>query len=146
MPMNLDPAGGKTARTRIALAVLFQLLIAAGVGGLQAHAQNNRIALKSRESVELGPTYWVARCRSIMIGLPEVEVLEGPEEITLSVKEAMVLPRRQNCADRVPGGIVVITAKEIAEPKVGQLTYRLKFKTKDGDRQASHAYSVSLFP
>jgi hypothetical protein len=146
MPMNLDYARGKTTRTRIALAVFFQVLIAGGVGGLQAHAQNNRIALKSRESVELGPTYWVARCRSIMIGLPEVEVLEGPEEITLSVKEAMVLPRRQNCADRVPGGIVVITAKEIAEPKEGQLTYRLKFKTKDGDRQASHAYRVSLFP
>jgi hypothetical protein len=122
---------------------MFQLFIAGALG--QAYAQN-RIALKSSESVELGPTYWVANCRSIMIGLPEVEVLEGPEEITLTVKEAKVLPRRQNCADRVPGGIVVATAKEIAEPKEARLTYRLKFKTKDGNRQASHAYRVSLFP
>jgi len=146
MSMNLDSTGGKTTRSRkIALAVMFQLLIACALGGLQAHAQN-RIALKSGESVELGPTYWVANCKSIMIGLPEVEILEGPEEITLAVKESKVLPRRQNCADRVPGGIVVATAKEIAEPKEGRLTYRLKFKTKDGDRQASHAYRVSLFP
>jgi hypothetical protein len=144
MSMNLDSTNGKTTRTRkIALAVMFQLFIAGALG--QAYAQN-RIALKSSESVELGPTYWVANCRSIMIGLPEVEVLEGPEEITLTVKEAKVLPRRQNCADRVPGGIVVATAKEIAEPKEARLTYRLKFKTKDGNRQASHAYRVSLFP
>ena len=144
MSMKLDR--GKTTRTgRIALTVMFQLLAAGAFGG-QAHAQNNRIAVKSSESVELGPTYWVANCRSVMIGLPEVEVLEGSEEITLTVKEAKVLPRRQNCAERVSGGIVVLTAKEIAEPTEVRLTYRLKFKTKDGDRQASHVYRVSLFP
>ena len=85
-------------------------------------------------------------CRSITIGLPEVEVLEGPEELSLSIKEAKVLPRRQNCADRVPGGILMATTKDVAEPKQSRLTYRLKYKTKDGDRQTSHTYDVSLFP
>jgi hypothetical protein len=38
------------------------------------------------------------------------------------------------------------TTKEVAEPKQARLTYRLKYKTKDGDRQTSHAFNVSLFP
>ena len=49
-------------------------------------------------------------------------------------------------ADRVPGGILMATTKDVAEPKQARLTYRLKYKTKDGDRQTSHAYNVSLFP
>ena len=38
------------------------------------------------------------------------------------------------------------TTKDVAEPKQARLTYRLKYKTKDGDRQTSHTYDVSLFP
>ena len=110
-----------------------------------AHAQQ-RIALKSGESVELGPVYWIANCRSIMLGLPEVEILEGPAELALSIKEEMVLPRRQNCAAKVPGGTLVVTAKEIKEPGETKLTYRLKYKTKDGDRSRGNVYQVSLFP
>jgi hypothetical protein len=46
----------------------------------------------------------------------------------------------------VPGGTVVATAKDVTEPKQGKLTYRIKYKTKDGDRQTGHIYNVSLFP
>jgi hypothetical protein len=109
-------------------------------------AQSQRIALKSGESVELGPVYWVANCRSTMLGLPEVEILEGPPELTLSVKEAMVLPRTQKCPATVAGGILSVTAKDVKEPIEAKLTYRLKYKTKDGDRQRSNVYGVSLFP
>ncbi len=84
--------------------VIFHLGVAGVFGMAEAHAQNSRIALKSGESVELGQVYWVARCRSIMVGTPAVEVLEGPEEVTLAIKEGMVLPRRLNCANEVPGG------------------------------------------
>jgi len=127
---------------------MFYLVIASALGGQQAQAQSNvqKLALKGNESVELQQVFWIANCRSIAIGLPEVEVLEGPEELSLSIKEAKVLPRRQNCSDRVPGGILMATTKEVAEPKQARLTYRLKYKTKDGDRQTSHAYNVSLFP
>jgi hypothetical protein len=133
---------------RIVFAAMLQLIIASALGGPQAQAQgsNSRVAMKSNESIELQNVYWIANCRSIMIGLPEVEVLEGPEELTLSVKEAKVLARRQNCPDRVPGGVLMATTKEVAEPKQAKLTYRLKYKTKDGDRQTSHAFNVSLFP
>ena len=58
----------------------------------------------------------------------------------------MVLPRRFNCVDKVPGGTVVVTAKGVNEALEGKLTYRLKYKTKDGDRQTSQSYLISLFP
>lgn len=124
----------------IALAGLAAVLCSSG-----AQAQN-RVALKSGDSVELGSVYWVSNCRSIMIGLPEIEILEGPPEVTLAIKEGPVLPRRQNCAAKVPGGTLVASAKDIKEPGEAKLTYRLKYKTKDGDRQRGNVYFVSVFP
>ena len=119
------------------------LAVALSAGGAVAQ---ERIALKSGESLELGPVYWVANCRSIMIGLPDIEVLEGPVEVALSIKEGMVLPRRQNCGSRVAGGTLVVTAKDIKEPAETKLAYRLKYRTKDGERVRSNVYRVSLYP
>jgi hypothetical protein len=104
------------------------------------------IALKSGESTEIGSVWWVEHCRSIMVGLPEVEILEGPPGLTLSLKEAMVIPRRLNCTNEVPGAILVATVKDVTEPVQGRLIYRIKYKTKDGDRQRANTYNVSLFP
>ena len=115
--------------------------------GTEAHAQaETRIVLKAGESVEIKTVYYVSNCRSIMIGLPEVEVLEGPPQVTLSVKEGMVLPRRQNCANRIPGGILMATAKDVSEPLQAKVTYRVKYKTKDGERQRGDVFLLSLFP
>ena len=47
-----------------------------------------RLAIKNGESVELHPIYYVSHCHSIMIGLPEIEVLEGPPELKLSIKKS----------------------------------------------------------
>jgi hypothetical protein len=113
--------------------------------GARAQAET-KIVLKAGESVEIKTVYYVSNCRSIMIGLPEVEVLEGPPQITLSVKEGMVLPRRQNCANRIPGGILMATAKDVSEPLQAKVTYRVKYKTKDGERQRGDAFQLSLFP
>ena len=115
--------------------------------GTAAYAQQPQaIALKSGDSAELQNVYFVINCTSIVIGSPEIEVLEGPAELTVEIKEGMVIPRRQNCAKAVPGGTVIATAKEVKERAQARLTYRVKFKTKAGDRQESHVYSVSLFP
>jgi hypothetical protein len=116
----------------------------AGSAGAQGAPQ--RLALKSGETVDLGPVYWVVNCRSVMVGLPEIEILEGPPGVALNVKEAQVLPRRQGCAAKVPGGTLALTASGISEPAEGKLVYRLKYKTKDGERQGSGTYTVSLFP
>jgi hypothetical protein len=121
---------------------LCSVLLFNGVG---VHAQT-RISLKSGESAELELVYFVVNCASIVVGNPDVEVLEGPEELTLEIKKGNVIPRRQNCAKPVPGGTLIATAKEVKERKDAKLTYRIKFKTKQGDRQQSGAYNVSLFP
>jgi hypothetical protein len=81
-----------------------------------------------------------------MVGLPEIEVLEGPQQVTLSIKETMVLPRRQNCANRVPGGILMATAKDVSEAMETKITYRVNYKTKDGNRQRGRVFLLSLFP
>ena len=114
--------------------------------GAQAQTRITHIALKSGESAELHLVYQVVNCASIVVGNPEVEVLEGPTELALEIKKGNVLPRAQNCAKPVSGGTLVATAKEVTERKDATLTYRIKYKTKQGDRQESRAYRVSLFP
>ena len=121
------------------------LAIATAVIGGTGYAQN-RYALKAGESIELHTVYFISNCRSIMVGVPQVEILEGPPQVTLSVKEAMVLPRRQECSNRVPGGILSASAKDVPAATESKLTYRMKYKTKDGDRQRGHVILLSLFP
>ncbi|MBV8836496.1 MAG: hypothetical protein JO000_08160 [Alphaproteobacteria bacterium] len=111
-----------------------------------AQAQQAGIALKSGESTELHSAYQVINCESVVIGEPQIEVLEGPPELTLEIKQAMVIPRRQKCAKAVRAGTVIATAKEVKEHSQVRLTYRIKYKTKGGDRQEAHVYDVSLFP
>src|SRR5262249_43127719 len=123
------------------------LIIAALLSMLAAPAlAQQRLTVKSGETLELGTVYYVSNCRSIMLGKPEIEVLEGPKQVALAIKEGMVTPRRYNCAKPVAGGTVLLTAKDIAEPADDTITYRVKYKTKDGDRQVSHTYKLSLFP
>lgn len=115
------------------------------LAGLPAHSQT-RIALKSGETQELQLVYQVLNCRSIMQGLPQVDVIEGPAEVSLSVKEGMVVPRRQNCSDTVKGGTLLLTVGKVVKPKDAKLVYRLKYKTSDGDRQTADVYLISLYP
>jgi hypothetical protein len=124
------------------IAALFVLVLT----GCCAEAQQRRVAIKSGESVEIHPIYWVIQCRSVLAGLPEVEILEGPEEVSLSIKEGLVLPRRQNCAKPVPGGTLIMTAKTITARTEAKLTYRIKYKSKDSQHQTSGSFLLSLFP
>jgi hypothetical protein len=122
--------------------------IAIFVGATDAPAQRNtpRIALKSGESAEVLNVFLIANCRSIAIGSPELEILEGPPELSVTIKEQPIIPRAYNCANPVPGGKVVVTAKDVDERKEAKLTFRVKYKGKAGDRQFSYIYNVSLFP
>ena len=128
--------------------VLVLLLIAILAGASGAHAQRNlrRFALRTGESTVLREYYFVVNCRSILLSPPVLEVLEGPEELAVQIKEGQVVARAQNCAAPVLGGTVVATAKEVGEPKEAKLTFRLKFNTKAGERQSSDTYIISLFP
>jgi hypothetical protein len=125
-------------------------IVAAALTGTEAQAQtvwgSPTVALKSGETVELGEIYWVIRCRSLLTGTPEAEVLQGPSQVSVTVKQEMVLPRQQQCASRVPGGKLMISAKEIEDPSYTNLTVRITYKTKDGDRKFSQVYNLHLLP
>jgi hypothetical protein len=134
---------------RFTAIVAASVLVGAGLGTHgPANAQDalRRLAVKNGESVDLGTVYYVSNCRSIMVGLPDIEVLEGPTGVAVSIREEPVLPRRQGCAAKVPGGTLVLTAKDVTEPAEAKLTYRVNYKTKDGPRQTSHTFMVALFP
>jgi len=106
----------------------------------------NTYSLKSGESVDLFDIFYVIACRSLLKSTPEVEIVEGPPQVSASVKEGMVLPRGGNCSQKVPGGTLVLTAKEIEDPSFSRLTVRILYKTRDGDRRLSHVFNLQLVP
>ena len=82
-----------------------------------------------------------------MIGLPEVEILEGAAELSLAIKEEQVVPRKFGCVNKVPGGKLILTAKSsVTERSEVYLFFRLKYMSNEGDRQTSLTYIVTLFP
>jgi hypothetical protein len=103
-------------------------------------------ALKNGESVEVGPVYWVSQCKSLLKSTPEVEILEGPPGLQAAIKASMVLPRHQRCGAKVPGGLLVISAKDIEDPSYTNLTLRITYRTRDGERKLSHVFNLSLMP
>lgn len=121
-------------------AIGFALLLSTGL----AFAEDKTIVAKSGETVDVRPVYGALRCRSILVAVPEVEVLQGPPELKLSVREDMVTP--QNCQNKVKGGFVVATVGEVKQPTEGKLKFRVKYKTKDGTREPGYVYNVSLLP
>jgi hypothetical protein len=133
----------------ISMAVLAGL--ATVLGAAPAHAQANvaNIALKSGETQELGPIYFIqpTNCRSLMLGTPEAEILEGPQGVTVTVREGEVVPRAGNCLNKVRGGTLLLTApKEVDDAGFARLVIRVSYKTKDGERKQSLIYNLSLIP
>jgi len=130
---------GTSPRTSLAV-LCFALLFA-----WKARAES--LALKSGETADLGIESWVVNCRSLLTGPITVEIMEGPLGMTASVREQKVIPRKLNCANEVPGGHLLVTAPKDVTAKIqGTLTLRLKYPTKDGDRQLSRTVNVTLFP
>jgi hypothetical protein len=104
------------------------------------------VALKNGETIEVGKVYWASHCKSLLKATPEVEILDGPDGVTAAIREEMVLPRRQRCGNKVAGGVLTFTAKGIEDQSYSNLTIRVTFKTRDGDRKFSNVYNISLFP
>ena len=104
------------------------------------------ISLKSGETVQLGPVYWVANCKSLLKSFSGVDILEGPPGLRLSIKEDMVYARRQKCPDKVKGGYVMATVKEVKTAVSGTLKYRVRYSTVDGQQQSNHSVTINLYP
>ena len=139
---------------RNAVAILIAgACFALGLLGSPAMAQGVRtiigsegLALKNGESVEVGPIYYVSNCKSILKSTPEVEILDGPAGVEATIKQAMVVPRSQKCANKVYGGLLVVSAKNIEDPSYTNLTLRITYKTWDGERKFSQVFNLSLLP
>jgi hypothetical protein len=116
-------------------------------GQCAAASPQETILMKAGETVDLGPVYWISNCRSLLQSTPVAEVMEGPPQLTVSVKEKMVLPRKQSCARPVSGGELTLSAaKDINVRTEGKLFVRVKYQTKDGERQTGREIDYTLFP
>ena len=105
------------------------------------------IVLKSGETIEMGNLFWAVNCRSLLKGPPTVEVLEGPSEVTVSVRVQNVIPRKLNCAKEISGGMLLFTAaKEIKAKIEGRMTIRIKYPTIDGERENGREFNIVVFP
>jgi hypothetical protein len=72
--------------------------------------------------------------------------MDGPPGVTASVTEAMVLPRYQQCAKQVKGGKLRLTVDRVEDESHTVMTLRIKYKTKDGEREKSITLTLALFP
>lgn len=108
--------------------------------------QDAEISIKSGESVDLGPVYWVQGCTSLLVNVVGVDLLEGPPGITLSVRREDVLPERPGCTKKVNGGVIVASVKDVAAPAHGVLRYRVRYTMSDGRNQSTHTRQIGLYP
>jgi hypothetical protein len=106
----------------------------------------SQVALKSGETVELGDLLWTVNCRSFLKEVPQVEILDGPPEVSVTVREKKILPRLKQCAKPVSGGNLTLIAGEVTDPSYTTLTLRIKYKTLDGPRDRSWSVVVALLP
>ncbi len=109
-----------------------------------ADDETKTLAAKSGETVDLMPVYGASRCRNTLIAPPELEVLQAPPEIKLSLREEMVTPSK--CSEKIKGGQVVATVGQVKQQTEAKLAFRVKYKAKDGTHQRSHFYTVTLLP
>jgi hypothetical protein len=56
------------------------------------------------------------------------------------------LPRFQQCAKPVKGAKLRLSADKIEDQSYSVATLRIKYKTKDGEREKSMTFSLALFP
>jgi len=122
------------------------------LGAVNASAQtwtirDHTVAMKSNESIDVTKIYWTAgNCRSFLTATPEVEILDGPPQVTASIRATTVLPRHYNCANRIAGGMLVLTSKDIEDPSHTLVTLRITYKTLEGERKKSEVIQLSLIP
>ncbi len=129
-----------------AAVVCFALLVGSGAQAQSWQMNTYSIALKSGESTEIGDLYWVMNCKSQLTSPPEVTIMDGPPEVTATVTEAMVTPRFQQCPKAVSGGKLILAAGKIEDQSNSVMTVRIRYRTRDGVREKSMTFNVSLFP
>jgi hypothetical protein len=109
-----------------------------------ASAQDGTLRAKSGEVIDLRPVFRQINCRGMLLATPEVEVLQGPPELTLSVRDEMVEVPDANCPKKIKGAMVVVTVGQLSHPVEGRLIFRVKYRGRYRNTQTGHAYDFSL--
>lgn len=111
-------------------------------------ASGQEVSLRAGESVDLHSVYWVQRsCHSLLRRIEGVDILEGPTGVSLSIRtEEVLTSARQNCPNKVPGGMVVATVKDVPAKVTATLSYRVRYETDEGPKQSTHTRQVTLYP
>jgi hypothetical protein len=76
-------------QSRFAALSAISLAVATAFTGVSAQAAEV-VALKSGETVELGNVFFAVNCRSLLKGPITVEVLDGPSDVTASIREQKI--------------------------------------------------------
>jgi hypothetical protein len=133
------------SKLTILLLALFLTAFTVAPARAQLHqAIMTEVALKSGESVDLGDLWWTVNCKTFLKGLPEVEILEGPSGVVAAIKEKMVLPRIAQCANRVRGANLTLTASDITDDSTSVVRLRIKYPTLEGRRDRNWSIRVVL--
>lgn len=144
-PRRSFDEGEIAMRLKFAVSVVSAAVMFSTVGVFAQAADT--IALKSGETAELGNVFFVVNCRSLLKGPMTVEVLDGPPEVTASIREQQIIPHAQNCAKPVSGGVLLLTApKEVKERTQAKVTLRIRYPTPDGERQKARNLDLTLLP
>ncbi len=111
-------------------------------------ARAQEVSLRAGESLDLHSVYWVRRdCRSLLQNIAGIDLLEGPPGVSLSIRtEDVRTSARQNCPNKVAGGMVVATAKEVPAKVTATLAYRVRYDTDEGPKQSNHTHQLTLYP
>jgi hypothetical protein len=127
--------------------VFYMFVFASLIGGCISAQAVETVALKSGETVELNNLFWVANCRSLLTGPMRVEILQGPPEITASIREQNIVPHVLNCPKAVKGGVLLLSAAKDVKTKIqAKVVLRVKYPTVDGDRQKSFDLDAVVVP
>src|SRR3954447_6596220 len=99
----------------------------------QALAQERTITVKNGESVEIARLYSVLDCKVNAKMPPKVELLVGPPQLSILVKEAKVMPTLTPlCKNEVDGAIVYLIANEVKEVSTETVVVRWQYAIKYG--------------
>jgi len=132
----------ETTTLKLPIAVVALIFLQAGS---TANAEIT-LAIKNSETLEVMPLYYHTGCKSLLTKPPSAEILDGPPQLSVSVKEKQVLARAQQCAKPISGGILQITAKDVTDLATSTVIVRIKYTTKDGDRFRSETLRVTMVP
>jgi hypothetical protein len=131
-------------RTLMAIA----LLTIAGQALAQSPSLPETISIRDGETVALGKVGWTssARCESFFKSVQQVQMMEGPSEISLKFEPGKVLFTSEKCKRYVNGGTIMATAKGVTDYMDSMLVYRVRFEGKDGPHEITGRYHLLLFP